>query len=180
MLTLEGEYCKDVKIFTDNVEESALSTIKKIADSIAFKGKRIRIMPDCHDGKGIVIGFSCPIDIEKDYVCPEHIGCDIGCRVSAVFFDKPLNDEDLKEFEHKVRKAIPFGFQINESKKVEPKEIIKRFNSVLDCMCSFYPQFAPYRIKFTDEKDLENWCRHINMDYGIFLKSIGTVGGGEV
>lgn len=73
MLEIKGQYCKDVKVFTDNVEETALSTIYRIADCAAFKGKQIRIMPDCHDGKGIVVGFSCPVNIETDHVNPEHV-----------------------------------------------------------------------------------------------------------
>lgn len=137
-------------------------------------------MPDCHDGKGIVIGFSCPINLEKDHVNAEHVGCDIGCTISAVFFDRELSAEDMKEFEHKIRKVIPFGFDINDKKKVDIKTIIKRFNSVLNRMCSCYPQLAPYRVEFSNERDLENWCGKFNMDYGTFLKSIGTVGGGEL
>lgn len=179
MLEIKGQYCKDVKIFTDNVEESAMSTIYRIADCIAFKDRKIRIMPDCHDGKGIVIGFSCPIDIEKDHVNPESVGCDIGCTISAVFFDKPIGDDAMKEFEHKIRKAIPFGFEINDKKKIDVKFVIKRFNAALNRMCSFYPQLAPYRVEMATEMDLEAWCKKINMDYGVFLKSIGTVGGGN-
>ena len=128
MIELKGQYCKDIKIFTDNVEESAMSTIYRIADCRAFKDRKIRIMPDCHDGKGIVIGFSCPIDLEKDHVNPEHVGCDIGCTISAVFFDKALTTDDMKEFEHKIRKVIPFGFEINDKKKIDVKFLIKRFN----------------------------------------------------
>ena len=179
MIEIKGQYCKDVKIFTDNVEESAMSTIYRIADCRAFKDRKIRIMPDCHDGKGIVIGFSCPINLEKDHVNPEHVGCDIGCTISAVFFDRELSAEDMKEFEHKIRKVIPFGFDINDKKKVDIKTIIKRFNSVLNRMCSCYPQLAPYRVEFSNERDLENWCGKFNMDYGTFLKSIGSVGGGN-
>jgi RNA-splicing ligase RtcB len=179
MIELKGQYCKDIKIFTDNVEESAMSTIYRIADCRAFKDRKIRIMPDCHDGKGIVIGFSCPIDIETSHVSPEHVGCDIGCRVSATFFDKPILEDKIKEFEHKIRKVIPFGFDINDKKKADIKTIIKRFNSVLNRMCSCYPQLAPYRVEFSNERDLENWCGKFNMDYGTFLKSIGSVGGGN-
>lgn len=179
MIEIKGQYCKDIKIFTDNVEESAMSTIYRIADSIGFKDRKIRIMPDCHDGKGIVIGFSCPINLEKDHVNPEHVGCDIGCTISAVFFDRELSAEDMKEFEHKIRKVIPFGFNINDKKKIDIKTIIKRFNSVLNRMCSCYPQLAPYRVEFSNERDLENWCGKFNMDYGTFLKSIGSVGGGN-
>jgi RNA-splicing ligase RtcB len=136
-------------------------------------------MPDCHDGKGIVIGFSCPIDLETSHVSPEHVGCDIGCRVSATFFDKPILEDKIKEFEHKIRKVIHFGFDINDKKKADIKTIIKRFNSVLNRMCSCYPQLAPYRVEFSNERDLENWCGKFNMDYGTFLKSIGSVGGGN-
>ena len=118
MLDIKGQYCKDVKVFTDNVEETALSTIYRIADCRAFKDKKIRIMPDCHDGKGIVIGFSCPINIETDHVNPEHVGCDIGCTISATFFDKPIIEDKMKEFEHKIKKEIPFGFSINDKSKL--------------------------------------------------------------
>ena len=179
MLEIKGQYCKDIKIFTDSIEEEALSTIYKMAESMAYKNKKIRIMPDVHQGKGCVIGFSCPIDIKHDFVSPEVVGCDLGCTISAVFFDKGLTAEDMKEFEHKIRKVIPFGFGINDKKKIDVKFLIKRFNSALNRMCSFYPQLAPYRVEMTTEKDLEAWCKKLNMDYGVFLKSVGTVGGGN-
>ena len=179
-LELKGKCCKDMKIFTMNVEETALAQLYRLIEHPAYTDKKIRIMPDVHAGKGIsVIGFSCPIDIEHDFVSPEVVGCDLGCTISAVFFDRELSAEDMKEFEHKIRKVIPFGFDINERKKVDIKTIIKRFNAVLNRMCSFYPQLAPYRVEMTTERDLEAWCKKINMDYGVFLKSIGTVGGGE-
>ena len=179
MLEIKGQYCKDIKIFTDSIEEEALSTRYKMAESMAYKNKKIRIMPDVHQGKGCVIGFSCPIDIKHDFVSPEVVGCDLGCTISAVFFDKGLTAEDMKEFEHKIRKVIPFGFGINDKKKIDVKFLIKRFNSTLNRMCSFYPQLAPYRVEMTTEKDLEAWCKKLNMDYGVFLKSVGTVGGGN-
>ena len=179
MLNIKGQYCKDVKVFTDNVEETALSTIYRIADCRAFKDKKIRIMPDVHDGEGIVIGFSCPINIETDHVNPEHVGCDLGCTVSATFFDKPIVDDKIKEFEHKIRRAIPFGFNINDKSKVEWKRIAKAFNSAMDRLCSLYPMFSEYATYFPTESDLEKWCAKIRMPYGDFMKSIGTVGGGN-
>jgi len=179
MLDIKGQYCKDVKVFTDNVEESALATIYRIADCRAFKDKKIRIMPDCHDGKGIVIGFSCPIDIETSHVSPEHVGCDIGCRVSATFFDKPILEDKIKEFEHKIKKEIPFGFSINDKSKIDWKRVTKTINSAMDKVCSLYPKFADYAIHFNSEMDLENWCKRVRIDYGDFMKAIGSVGGGN-
>ena len=179
MLDIKGQYCKDVKVFTDNVEETALSTIYRIADCIAFKGRKIRIMPDCHDGKGIVVGFSCPVNIETDHVNPEHVGCDIGCTISATFFDKPIVEDKMKEFEHKIRKEIPFGFSINDKSKIEWKRITKAVNAAMDKLCSLYPEFSDYAIHFRNEMDLEKWCKRVNIDYGVFLKAIGSVGGGN-
>jgi len=179
MLDIKGQYCKDIKVFTDNVEESALSTIYRIADCIAFKHKKIRIMPDCHDGEGVVIGFSCPINIDSDHVNPEHVGCDIGCRITATFFDRPILEDKMKEFEHKIRREIPFGFDINDKSKIEWKRIAKAVNSAMDRLCSLYPLFTEYAIYFTSEMDLEKWCNRVRIEYGTFLKSIGSVGGGN-
>lgn len=179
MLDIRGQYCKDVKVFTDNVEETALSTIYRIADCRAFKDKKIRIMPDCHDGKGIVVGFSCPVNIGADHVNPEHVGCDIGCTISATFFDKPIVDDKMKEFEHKIRKEIPFGFSINDKSKIEWKRITKAVNAAMDRLCALYPDFSNYAIRFNNEMDLEKWCKRVNIDYGVFLKAIGSVGSGN-
>lgn len=179
MIEIKGQYCKDVKIFTDNIEEEALSTIYKMAECMAYKNKKIRIMPDVHQGKGCVIGFSCPIDIEHDFVSPEVVGCDLGCTVSSVFFDKPIANESIAEFEHKIRKNIPFGVNINEKTKIDVKTILKHFNAAQNRLCSFFPIFTDYRVNFNSEKELENWVNKFHMEYGVFLKSIGSVGSGN-
>ena len=78
MKTLQGTYGKDCKIFTDNIEPQALETIQKLLDNPVTEGKPVRIMPDTHDGKGIVIGFTMPMG---EWVNPNHIGVDIGCCI---------------------------------------------------------------------------------------------------
>lgn len=180
MLEIKGKYCKDLKIFTDNVEDSALATIYKIADSKPYDGCKVRIMPDVHNGIGdSVIGFSCPIDIESGYVNPQTVGCDLGCTVSLWMYSKPINEDKIAEFEHKIRKDIPFGFEINKKSKVNVKDVIKDFNKALNTLYSKTPILSDYAIHFTCEKDLEDWCKRLNMDYGMFLKSLGSVGGGN-
>ena len=180
MLEIKGKYCKDLKIFTNNIEETALAQLYRLIEHPAYTDKKIRIMPDVHAGKGIsVIGFSMPIDIEHDHICPESVGCDIGCTVSATFFDKPILDDKMKEFEHKIRKNIPFGFSINDKSKIDWKCITKAINSSMDRLVSLYPNFANHAIHFNSEIDLENWCKRIRISYGDFMKAIGTVGGGN-
>lgn len=180
MIEIKGKFCKDIKVFTDNIEESAISALYSIAGSKAYENSKIRIMPDVHKGVGdSVIGFSCPVDLENGFINPQTVGCDLGCTVSAWFYDRPINTDKIPEFEHKIRKVIPFGFNINERSKVDVKTIIKTFNKSINTLCSKHPVFSDYAISFTKEKDLEDWCKKINMDYGTFLKSIGSVGGGE-
>lgn len=179
-LELKGKCCKDMKIFTMNVEETALAQLYRLIEHPAYTDKKIRIMPDVHAGKGIsVVGFSMPIDIEHDHICPESVGCDIGCTISATFFDKPIVEEKMKEFEHKIRKEIPFGFSINDKSKIDWKRITKAVNAAMDKLCSLYPQFSEYAIRFNSEMDLEKWCTRVRIDYGVFLKAIGSVGGGN-
>ena len=53
MKTLENY---DVKIFTDNIEVSALEQIRELMSIDVFADKKIRVMPDVHAGAGCVIG----------------------------------------------------------------------------------------------------------------------------
>jgi RNA-splicing ligase RtcB len=180
ILEIKGKYCKDMKIFTPNIEEAALATLYRVAESKAYDGAKIRIMPDVHQGVGdSVIGFSCPINLEKGYVNPQAVGCDLGCTASLWLYNKPISDDKLAEFEHKIRKDIPFGFSINDKTKIDVNYLIKSFNKAINKLVSKHPILAEYAISFTKEKDLENWCSRIGMDYGMFLKSIGSVGGGN-
>ena len=180
MIEIQGKYCKDVKIFTPNIEEAALATLYRIAESKAYDGSKIRIMPDVHQGVGdSVIGFSCPISLEDGYVNPQTVGCDIGCTVSLWLYNKPIPDNMLAEFEHKIRKEIPFGFDVNKKTKIDVKYLIKTFNKAINKLVSKHPALSDYAISFTKEKDLEDWCERLHMDYGTFLKSIGTVGSGN-
>lgn len=80
MKTIEGY---DVKIFTDNVEESALEQVRELLAIDVFADKKIRIMPDVHGGAGCVIGFTGDLG---DKVIPNIVGVDIGCGMRVLKF----------------------------------------------------------------------------------------------
>lgn len=65
------EIMKNVKIFTENIEEQALNQINELVSQEAFKDSKIRIMPDVHTGKGCVIGFTGDLG---DKVIPNIVG----------------------------------------------------------------------------------------------------------
>lgn len=76
MIELKGKCNKDCIIYTDEIEQEAYSLIQGILDEKPSEGVPIRIMPDTHAGKDIVIGFTMPM---TEYVNPNWIGTDIGC-----------------------------------------------------------------------------------------------------
>ena len=110
MLELKGKYCKDCKIYTDNIEQDALSMIYHFLDHPMFEESKIRIMPDVHAGKDIVVGFTVPF---TDHVNPDHVGGDIGCSVSTAITDLPVNEADYPAIEKAIRENVKFGMTIN-------------------------------------------------------------------
>lgn len=178
MIEITGKYCKDVKIFTENIEEDALALIYQLADSPMFKGAKVRIMPDVHLGVGIVIGFTCPIPKENAHVNPNFIGVDIGCGIESIFFDKPLEPKKYAQFERKIKREIPTGFNINKLRQFEMKEFIKFVNTEIQKAYQTSGGAIDF-VEFNTESDFENWCKGFGMEFGTFIKSIGTIGGGN-
>jgi hypothetical protein len=80
ILEIKGAYNKDCKIFTTDIEESALSLVYSILNTKEYADVPIRIMPDVHTGVGIVIGFSAPI---TNALNPSFVGVDIGCSITT-------------------------------------------------------------------------------------------------
>lgn len=174
MIEFETKTAGVVKIFTDDIEETALKQVYDIAEN-KFAENHIRIMPDVHAGKGITIGFSGLIG---DYINPEHIGCDIGCNVTAEFFDRPIPIDKYEEFEHKIKKEIPMGFNINSASKVSWRDVIKFINNKLD-LARVSTNGLINDIRFNCEKDISDWLKNLKMNEGTFYQSIGTGGGGN-
>ena len=61
-MEIKGKYCKDCVVFTDNIEQEALSMVYFFVNHPMFKDSKIRIMPDVHAGKDIVVGFTAPFE----------------------------------------------------------------------------------------------------------------------
>ena len=100
---------KDLKIFTKNIEEEAIKKINELLEQEAFKDSKVRIMPDVHDGKGCVIGFTGDLG---NKVIPNIVGVDIGCGMLCVGLGQA--DIDLKELDKVIHNYIPSGMNVNE------------------------------------------------------------------
>lgn len=80
MIELRGKY-NSTKVFTDNIEQTAVDQIIELCNQEFLKDSKVRIMPDCHAGAGCTIGTTMTI---KDKVVPNLVGVDIGCGVGVV------------------------------------------------------------------------------------------------
>ena len=130
-------------------------------------------MPDVHQGKGIVIGFTCPV---TSFVNPQHVGLDIGCGIDLELFDRPLEKKDYALFEYRLKKEIPSGFNINKQRQFEMKPFLKYLRQELSSARQSSGGLVNH-LELTGERELEDWIRSVGMDKGMFYKSIGSIGG---
>ncbi len=102
MKTIDGY---DVKIFTDNIEDTAIEQIRQLLSIDVFSDCKIRIMPDVHAGAGCVIGFTGNLG---NKVIPNIVGVDIGCGMLVQPFtcNNPIDFHALNEY---IIRAIPSG-----------------------------------------------------------------------
>ena len=174
MLELKGKYCKDCKIFTDNIEQEALSMVYHFLDNPMFEGARIRIMPDVHAGKDIVVGFTVPF---TDHVNPDHVGGDIGCSVSTAITDLPINSEDYPMIEKSIRESVRFGMSIQQKPVYPVADLYKHLQLRLQQARQQWPEMVG--AMNVSEKGITAILKRIDQKEHMFYNSIGTVGGGN-
>ena len=103
MIELQGKY-NTAKIFTDNVEPSAIEQIEHLLDQEFISGSKIRVMPDVHAGAGCTIGTTLTV---TDKIVPNLVGVDIGCGMLTIPLGKI--EIDLPKFDNQVKRSIPSG-----------------------------------------------------------------------
>ena len=127
---------RPVKIWTDNVEESAMRQIENLT-TLPFLFHHLAIMPDVHAGMGMPIGG---VLASKNAVIPNAVGVDIGCGMCAVKTDWKVSDipTDVlrKQIMRGIRKRIPLGMDHHKEAQdekylptghdIDKMEIVKR------------------------------------------------------
>ena len=140
---------KNLKIFTENIEQEALDQINTLMEQPAFSDCKVRIMPDVHAGAGCVIGFTADLG---DKVIPNIVGVDIGCGMLTVNLGKI--DIDYAKLDEVIRRCVPCGREVHAPSSIYRPKV--KFAKLQDIRC--------YR-DLKDSKRLE--------------RSIGTLGGGN-
>ena len=141
---------KNLKIFTENIEQEALDQINTLMEQPAFSDCKVRIMPDVHAGAGCVIGFTADLG---DKVIPNIVGVDIGCGMLTVGLGKI--DIDYEKLDATIRARVPSGRNVHG--QLVPSWLINVAKGLID--------------QIGCRKELRNrdWLEH----------SIATLGGGN-
>jgi len=137
-LVIEGRV--PIYIYAYNLEPEVLNQIERIKDLPFFRDK-IVIMPDCHAGKGCVIGFTGYFD---EVVIPNIVGVDIGCGVYTYPLNlkvnpkNPQEDIDFRALDKFIKKRIPLGLKsrnLSDAKNLplskKDQELLKEIRKVL-------------------------------------------------
>lgn len=113
MFELQGKYGK-AKVFTDVVEQEAISQVIELLNQAYSKDAHVRMMPDIHAGKGCTIGTTMKV---QDKVCPNLVGVDISCgMLTCALSDKSI---DFAELDKAIRERVPSGFSIHQESLIQ-------------------------------------------------------------
>ena len=148
-LEVKGKYNSAI-VMTDQIEDECVGQLVTLCSQEIFKDSKICIMPDCHAGKGCVVGFTASI---KDRIIPNLVGVDISCSISTYKLD--VKDVDFEQLDQVIRKYVPSGMAVRSSVS---KLISKALQDKIYQVCK-------------DINDVDGYRRH--------LLSIGTLGGGN-
>lgn len=114
MKLIKGKYTH-ARIYTDIIDDKTLEQVLTLIDQAFMKDVEVAIMPDCHAGKGCVIGTTMKI---IDKVVPNLVGVDIGCGMLLVKLGDI--DIDLASLDKFIKHNIPYGQDVNEDIIVPP------------------------------------------------------------
>jgi len=132
MIVVKGKYA-EAKIFTDNFEPGLLEQIISVLDNIVSENQTIRIMPDCHVGNGICIGY---VSTFSDKIIPSFVGVDLFC---GMLVQKLKNKNiDFEKLDKILHNYVPSGFSIHNRPH--------RFSNLIDLTkLKCYPYLKNYK-----------------------------------
>ena len=126
-----------VKIYTDDVETSALQQLTELGQLDIVYG-HVAAMPDVHTGIGSTVGAVIPT---RGAIIPAAVGVDIGCGMNAVrlSLDADQLPDSLRLIRAAIESAVPVGFSAHDQPVLRSGEL-KHLGRGLDRIFARHPQ----------------------------------------
>lgn len=130
MKTLIGKF-GTANVMIDEIDSATETQINLFLNSEQFNYRNVVIMPDCHAGKGCVIGTTMEM---IDRITPFLIGVDIGCGMLTYEYD--TKEVDVKVLNEHILENIPLGFSVRDKAIPIEKEMttfITHVSKIVGC-----------------------------------------------
>ena len=109
METIRTASGKEVIIYAETFDNATRTQILRLAEHPAYQDSCIRIMPDCHAGKGCTVGTTMTI---SDKLTPNLVGVDIGCGMLTI--ELAEREIDFAAMDAIIRNHIPNGQNVHQ------------------------------------------------------------------
>jgi len=171
---------QDAIIFipSNEIQDETKSLVSKLSKCDVFN--HIRVMPDCHCAAFCCVGLTSVI---KDKIVPQIVGGDIGCGISCYPLNKVIKEKQYKKIDEAIKSAIPMGEKIHKISIANDVIMNNIYNECNKKLVFLKNKFSDY--PFRDFQYNENYYQtlisklHSNTNSAIFIRSLGTLGGGN-
>lgn len=151
---------KPVKIYTNDIENQALTQLKNIA-ALPIIHSHIAAMPDVHMGIGATVGSVIPT---LKAIIPAAVGVDIGCGMSAVRLSVTATQlpDNLATMRLSIERAVPVGISAHKTVSVRASACQKLAPGV-EWLYGKHPRLL----------------KMLKQPHILWAKQLGTLGGGN-
>ena len=154
---------RPIKIWTEDVEDSALQQLKNIAKLPFIHPHGVAAMPDVHFGIGATVGS---VIASEKAIIPAAVGVDIGCGMMAVRLAGARAEhlpDSLAQIRSEIEHTVPTGFE-----KHLPAQQNEKAAEIM------YREFC-----WLEEKHPALLARRKNSAAEIISSQFGSLGGGN-
>lgn len=151
---------KPVKIYTNDIEQTALTQLKQIAQ-LPIVHSHVAAMPDVHTGIGATVGSVIPT---LNAIIPAAVGVDIGCGMSAVRLSIKSSQlpDNLLPLRTAIERAVPVGLAAHKTVSVRTSAC-KQLTPGVDWLFEKHPAVM----------------KMLKQPQTIWTKQLGTLGSGN-
>jgi len=155
-----GNGFKPVKIYTSDIENEALTQLKKIAQ-LPIIHSHIAAMPDVHLGIGATVGSVIPT---LNAIIPAAVGVDIGCGMSALRLSIKSSQlpDNLLAMRNAIERAVPVGLHAHKTVSIR-ESACKQVTHGVDWLFEKHPTIM----------------KMLKQPNSIWTKQMGTLGSGN-
>jgi tRNA-splicing ligase RtcB len=121
---------RPIKLWTEDVEASAMEQLHNIAGLPFIDPHGVVAMPDVHYGIGATVGS---VIATRRAIIPAAVGVDIGCGMNAILTNLTASDlpDSLAALRSEIEARVPTGFASHDPNKFNPTSPLELFDRYL-------------------------------------------------